>query len=72
MRRHRRGIHSNRLSTDRERPRTMSPLRIVVAGVAGSGKTVVGREVAARAGALFVDGDSLHPAANIEKMRFQP
>jgi carbohydrate kinase (thermoresistant glucokinase family) len=46
----------------------MSPLRIVVAGVAGSGKTVVGREVAARAGALFVDGDSLHPAANIEKM----
>ena len=46
----------------------MRHLRIVVAGVAGSGKTAVGREVAARMGAAFLDGDSVHPAANVAKM----
>ena len=42
--------------------------RIVVAGVAGSGKSTVGRLVADRLGVAFVDGDDLHPQANVAKM----
>lgn len=42
---------------------------VVVAGVAGSGKTTVGQLVAKRLGLMFADGDSLHPAANVAKMR---
>ncbi len=42
--------------------------RIVVAGVSGSGKSTIGRMVAERLGALFVDGDDLHPPANVSKM----
>jgi gluconokinase len=41
---------------------------VVVAGVAGSGKTTVGQLLAARLGWMFTDGDSFHPAANIAKM----
>ena len=44
------------------------PDRIVVMGVAGSGKTTVGQELAARLGAEFIDADSLHSAANVAKM----
>jgi gluconokinase len=42
---------------------------IVVMGVSGSGKTTVGRLVADRLGVGFVDGDDLHPAENVAKMR---
>lgn len=42
---------------------------VVVAGVAGSGKTTVGQSLAARLGWMFADGDSFHPAANVAKMR---
>jgi gluconokinase len=38
-------------------------------GVAGSGKTTVGRVLAAELGWRFVDADDLHPAGNINKMR---
>ncbi len=41
---------------------------IVVMGVSGCGKTTIGAAIAARLGAEFVDGDSLHPQANIDKM----
>ncbi len=41
---------------------------IIVAGIAGSGKTTVGRLVAERLGCEFEDGDLLHPAANVAKM----
>jgi gluconokinase len=37
--------------------------RIVLMGVAGSGKTTIGHVVAARLGAPFVDADDLHSAA---------
>lgn len=40
----------------------------VVMGVSGCGKTSVGQGLAARCGLRFVDGDDLHPQANIEKM----
>jgi gluconokinase len=42
---------------------------VVVAGVAGSGKTTVGQLLAARLNCLFADGDSFHPPANVAKMR---
>ena len=41
---------------------------LIVAGVSGSGKTTIGRGVAARCRATFVDGDDLHPPANVAKM----
>jgi carbohydrate kinase (thermoresistant glucokinase family) len=41
---------------------------IVVMGVAGSGKTTLGRALAAALGWVFVEGDDYHPAANIAKM----
>lgn len=37
-------------------------------GVSGSGKTTLGEALAARLGLAFVDGDDLHPAANVAKM----
>lgn len=37
-------------------------------GVAGSGKTTIGRELAARLGVPFHDGDDFHPSANVAKM----
>lgn len=45
-----------------------TPQRIVLMGVAGCGKSAVGAALAARLGAAYLDGDDLHPAANIAKM----
>ena len=42
---------------------------VVLMGVSGAGKTTVGRLLASRLGWAFVDGDDLHPPANVEKMR---
>lgn len=42
--------------------------RIIVMGVAGCGKSSVGEAVATAIGATYMDGDDLHPRANIEKM----
>lgn len=41
---------------------------IIVMGVSGSGKSSVGAKVAQVIGAKFIDGDDLHPRANIQKM----
>ncbi len=41
---------------------------VLVAGVAGSGKTTIGGLLAARLGWSFADGDALHSEANIAKM----
>ena len=42
---------------------------IILMGVSGAGKTVVGQALAARLGWAFEDADKWHPAANVEKMR---
>jgi len=42
---------------------------IVLMGVAGSGKTTVGRMLAAQLSWPFRDADEFHPPANVEKMR---
>ena len=40
----------------------------VVMGVSGCGKTTVGAAFARAIGAVFVDGDDLHPLENVAKM----
>ncbi len=45
------------------------PRYVVVMGVAGSGKSTFGAALAQRLGWEFAEGDALHPAANVEKMR---
>lgn len=42
---------------------------IIIMGVTGSGKTTVGRLLAAKLQWKFYEGDDFHPAANIEKLR---
>ena len=42
---------------------------VVVMGVAGSGKTTTGRELAARLAWPFFDADDFHPPENIARMR---
>ncbi|MGB3773439.1 MAG: gluconokinase [Rhodococcus sp. (in: high G+C Gram-positive bacteria)] len=37
-------------------------------GVSGTGKTTVGSALADKLGSTFVEGDTFHPKANIEKM----
>jgi gluconokinase len=41
---------------------------VVVMGVAGCGKTTIGKLLAARLGCEFLDGDDYHPPANVAKM----
>lgn len=45
------------------------PKIIVVMGVSGSGKSSVGRALAAALACPFLEGDAVHPPANVEKMR---
>lgn len=42
---------------------------IVVMGVSGCGKTSVGERLAEYLGCSFVEGDRVHPPANVRKMR---
>ena len=37
-------------------------------GVSGSGKSTVAAQLAGRLGVVYVDGDDLHPQANVDKM----
>jgi len=41
---------------------------IIVMGVCGCGKTTIGRLLASRLDAAFIEGDELHPAGNKNKM----
>ncbi|MBB3608377.1 gluconokinase [Rhizobium sp. BK602] len=43
-------------------------LAIIVMGVSGSGKSSIGERMASRLHIRYVEGDALHPAANVEKM----
>ena len=45
-----------------------APLHLVVMGVSGCGKSSVGRQLAQTLGLAFVEGDSLHPPANVARM----
>lgn len=41
---------------------------VVVMGVCGCGKTTIGRKLAERLDAAFIEGDELHPVSNTDKM----
>ncbi|RLJ72163.1 gluconokinase [Pedobacter alluvionis] len=41
---------------------------IILMGVSGSGKTVIGKALAPRINAEFIDGDNLHSQRNVDKM----
>ncbi|MBR7887730.1 gluconokinase [Marinomonas sp. A79] len=43
--------------------------KIVVLGVSGSGKSLIGKHIADALGYRFFDGDDFHSQANVEKMR---
>jgi gluconokinase len=45
-----------------------APLAIVVMGVAGCGKSAAGTALATALGAIFVEGDRLHPPENVARM----
>jgi gluconokinase len=45
-----------------------APCALIVMGVAGSGKTTIGGELAARLGWTYEDADRFHPASNVAKM----
>ncbi|MGO4385450.1 gluconokinase [Specibacter sp. RAF43] len=47
---------------------TPSVIRVAVMGVSGAGKSTIGALVADAMNIPFLDGDSLHPMANIGKM----
>lgn len=45
-----------------------NPTAIVVMGVSGSGKSTIGRRLADALGYAFLEGDDMHPPANIARM----
>ena len=44
---------------------------IYIMGVSGSGKTTIGKKLAAKMGLPFFDGDDVHPPSNKEKMKLE-
>ena len=44
-------------------------MKIIIAGVSGSGKSTVGKLLAERLGCGFADADDFHPPENIAKMK---
>jgi gluconokinase len=48
---------------------SMGSFIIYIMGVSGSGKTTIGKKLAAKTGLPFFDGDDFHPPPNKEKMK---
>ncbi|WP_028024014.1 gluconokinase [Enterovibrio calviensis] len=47
----------------------MKPKKILLMGVSGSGKSLIGSLIAQRLAVPFYDGDDYHPEKNVKKMR---
>jgi gluconokinase len=56
------------MSEAERRPSGQTGQAVVVMGVSGSGKSTVGELLAQRLGWEMIEGDRLHPPANVEKM----
>ncbi len=54
---------------DSARAHRGSPPILIIMGVSGAGKSTIAQALAARLGWPFVEGDTLHPGANIAKMQ---
>lgn len=50
-------------------PESLEPVYLIVMGVTGCGKSTVASALAARIGARYCDGDTLHSAESVAKMR---
>ena len=50
-------------------PAPRACVRVVVMGVAGCGKSAVGRLIATQLGLPLIEGDDFHPASNVNKMQ---
>ena len=61
--------HSQRVWSPALSNTIAKPVIAIVMGVSGSGKTTVSVLLSAALGCQFQEGDNLHPAANVEKMR---
>lgn len=61
------GVGVHRL--DSPRARDGGPPILVLSGVSGAGKTTIAEELTARLGWPFEEGDALHPASNVSKMK---
>src|SRR5947209_6462902 len=59
-------LHCRRISVPNDSGKI--PCALIVMGVAGSGKSTVGEQLAERLGWSYEDGDSFHPASNVAKM----
>jgi gluconokinase len=46
-----------------------APVHVVVMGVSGCGKSLLGQQLAASLRLPLIEGDDFHPAGNIDKMR---
>ena len=46
----------------------IAPRALIVMGVSGSGKTTIGKNLAAHIGWRYEDADTFHPAGNVAKM----
>ena len=56
-------------ATESAAARAVPPMVLVLMGVSGSGKSTVALELHRVLGWPFQEGDDLHPASNVEKMR---
>jgi gluconokinase len=60
---------SDLADAEREAAKFVPPQVLVLMGVSGSGKSTIALELHHVLGWPFQEGDDLHPAANVEKMR---
>ncbi|EPQ57100.1 carbohydrate kinase [Gloeophyllum trabeum ATCC 11539] len=54
--------------SDAPHPKENHPMLIVVMGVCGTGKTTLATALSKHLGMPYIEGDDLHPKANIDKM----
>lgn len=59
-----RGGHAAMGSVPSDQPRPPSTTTFIIAGVSGSGKSTIGKQLASRLDSQFFDGDDFHTAAS--------
>ncbi len=62
-------ITNSKAYSSPQEPKQKRPVKTVIMGVSGCGKTSVGLALSKRLSIPFYDGDEFHPIENVEKMR---